>query len=99
MATLRQDIDLDIDPMTIQPGDSINIQWSSANATACNGVGGTGTDGWAVSQSVDDLDGLNVGPLSTAGQYTYELDCTGPGAFGSAIWFERKAAYCSGGRL
>lgn len=77
-------IDLQVSPTTVQPGDSVTIEWDSTNATSCTGVGGTGTDGWAAARSTDSLTGITVGPLNTAGQYAYELDCTGPGGTSSA---------------
>lgn len=77
-------IDLQVTPAEVQPGDSVTIEWSTANATGCTGVGGSGTDGWAQSQPTDNLTGLHVGPLSANGQVTYELDCTGPGGTSSS---------------
>jgi hypothetical protein len=72
-------VDLQVSPSTIQPGDSVVVEWDSTNATSCTGVGGTGSDGWAATQALDNLSGISVGPLSTAGQYAYQLNCTGPG--------------------
>src|ERR1700753_3380189 len=33
-------------PATIQPGTQPVLAWTSSNALACVGSGGTGTDGW-----------------------------------------------------
>jgi hypothetical protein len=70
---------LDIYPASIQPGDSALLVWSTANATSCTGSAGTGSDGWQGPQSVNSDAGFNTGPITTIGQYQYNLTCIGPG--------------------
>jgi hypothetical protein len=65
-------------PATLQPGNAVTLVWSTSNATACTGTGGTGSDGWAATQPTADK-GFNTGAINTAGTYTYNLTCTGPG--------------------
>jgi len=72
------DIRFSANPPTLQPGSALTLVWSTSNATSCAGTGGTGSDGWAATQPTSDT-GFNTGPINAAGQYTYNLSCTGPG--------------------
>ncbi len=70
---------LDIYPASMQPGASALLVWSTANATTCTGSGGTGSEGWQGNQAVNSDAGFNTGPITTTGQYIYNLTCVGPG--------------------
>lgn len=65
-------------PNTLQTGQSTMLTWSTSGATSCTGSGGTGSDGWAGPQPTASS-GTSIGPINTAGNYTYTLTCTGPG--------------------
>lgn len=61
--------DLDLDPTSnIDPGDDVELTWSSTNATTC--VGTNFTTGGATSGAI------TVYPFSDT---TYSVECTGPG--------------------
>jgi PKD repeat protein len=72
-------IQLNLTPSSIQPGNSALITWSTSNATSCAGNGGTGSDGWAAPQPIANLAGFKTGAIAAAGEYSYNLSCTGPG--------------------
>lgn len=61
-------------PTTINPGQSSNLSWNSANATACAASGG-----WTGSES---LSGTQA--VSPAASATYALTCSGAGGSASA---------------
>ncbi len=65
-------------PTALQTGQSTTLTWVSTNATSCTATGGTGSDGWSGTQQPLSV-GTAIGPLNTAGTYTYTLLCTGPG--------------------
>ena len=77
-------VNLTITPSAIQPGDSATITWSATNSTSCTASGGTGSDGWNGTLATQNATGLNTGAIATAGQYSYDLTCSGPGGSGSA---------------
>jgi hypothetical protein len=65
-------------PSIIQAGQSATLAWSTTGASTCTATGGTGTDGWAGSQPVFSS-GTSTGAISSAGTYTYTLNCSGSG--------------------
>ena len=65
-------------PTTIATGQSTSLSWATTDAASCTAGGGTGSDGWTGSEPTSSS-GLSVGPIATAGIYTYSLTCTGPG--------------------
>jgi trimeric autotransporter adhesin len=77
-------VNLQLSPAAIQPGDSATLTWSSTNSTSCSASGGTGSDGWGGTVATQNTTGFNTGAVTTAGQYSYTLTCTGPGGTGSA---------------
>jgi hypothetical protein len=68
-------------PTSIVVGQKVTLSWTTNNATACTGTGGSPADGWQGAQATSSA-GLQVGPINTAGAYVYTLDCTGPGGTG-----------------
>jgi trimeric autotransporter adhesin len=68
-----------VEPAEINPGSSALLIWSTTNAATCTGSAGTGSDGWQGSQLTQNDAGFNTGPITTTGQYEYDLSCTGPG--------------------
>ena len=77
-------VTLTVAPTAIQPGDSATLTWSSTNGTSCSASGGTGSDNWNGNQPAQNVVGFNTGKISTAGEYSYTLTCTGPGGTGTA---------------
>jgi len=69
-------------PTAIQTGQSVVLTWISSGATSCTASGGSGSDGWSGNVPVASS-GTSVGPVGTAGIYTYSLTCTGPGGAGA----------------
>jgi hypothetical protein len=67
-----------ITPASIEAGQSSTASWSTSNATGCTASGGAGGDGWTGSVATSST-GTVIGPVVTAGSYTYTLDCDGPG--------------------
>ncbi len=65
-------------PTAIQTGQSITLTWTTTNATSCSASDGAGSDGWGGVVATSST-GTNIGPVTTAGSYTYALTCTGPG--------------------
>jgi hypothetical protein len=65
-------------PTSILTGQSTTLTWTTNNATSCTASGGTGSDNWSGSVGTSS-GGTSVGPISTAGTYTYSLVCSGPG--------------------
>jgi hypothetical protein len=65
-------------PSTIEVGQSANLAWSTSGASTCAATGGTGSDGWAGAQPTFST-GTSIGPITTAGSYTYTLNCSGSG--------------------
>ncbi len=65
-------------PSIIQAGQSATLAWSTTGASTCTATGGTGTDGWAGSQPTFSS-ATSTGAISTAGTYTYTLNCSGSG--------------------
>ena len=70
--------DFAANPINIQTGQSTSLIWASSGATACTASGGTGSDGWSGTVPVSST-ATSVGPINTAGAYTYTLTCSGPG--------------------
>ena len=85
-------VTLTVTPAAIQPGDSATLAWSSTNATACTASGGTGSDNWTATQPVQNITGFRTGAISTAGEYSYALTCSGPGGTGTASQILQVAA-------
>jgi trimeric autotransporter adhesin len=65
-------------PTTLVAGGSTVLSWVSTSATSCAATGGSGADTWTGSEPTTSL-ATAIGPLSTAGNYTYTLTCTGAG--------------------
>ena len=65
-------------PAAILIGGSTSLSWNANGATSCIASGGTGSDGWTGAVPTSSA-GTSVGPIATAGTYTYSLACTGPG--------------------
>jgi hypothetical protein len=65
-------------PTFIQPGQSTTLSWTTTNATSCTASGGDGSDGWKGNQPTASS-GMSVGPLNTAGNFSYTLTCQGAG--------------------
>lgn len=72
-------IEFSLSPQAIRPGDAATLRWSTTHATSCSGSGGTGSEGWAAAQPLSNEPGFSTGAISAAGDYTYNLSCTGPG--------------------
>lgn len=68
-------VTLDAAPAALQTGQTTTLTWSTTDATSCSGVGGFAGDGWAGPRA---LQGSLVVTPTTAGTYTYALDCTNP---------------------
>jgi hypothetical protein len=83
-------------PTTIPTGQSTSLSWATTDATSCTAGGGTGSDGWTGSEPTSSS-GQSVGPFATAGNYTYNLTCTGPG--GTSIPSSVTVTVTSGGVL
>jgi hypothetical protein len=60
-------------------GDHTTIAWHTSGAATCTASGGFSGDGWASASKALSSSGQSVGPITTAGTYTYTLNCTGPG--------------------
>lgn len=70
------EVSLKVTPGSIFKGSSANIEWASTNADSCTASGSwTGAKGVSGSSSVSP---------TVAGNYTYVLNCTGPGGSASA---------------
>ena len=69
-------------PTLLAPGGSITLTWNAANSTSCTASGGTGSDQWTGTEPVSST-GTVIGPIATAGNYTYTLTCTGAGGSNS----------------
>jgi hypothetical protein len=65
-------------PASIQIGQTTTLSWSTSNASTCTASGGTGSDGWNGSQFTSSA-GTVIGPLGSAGIYSYTLNCSGSG--------------------
>ncbi|MDR3416272.1 MAG: hypothetical protein P4L83_08800 [Nevskia sp.] len=66
-----------VNPVSIQPGQSSIITWSSTNATSC-----TASGSWSGSEPLSGTS--STGVLSNAGAYSYTLVCTGPSGSAAA---------------
>jgi len=64
------------DPLTVLLTNTSTITWSSTNATSCSASGS-----WSGSKAIS---GSEVVTISTTGNNTYALSCTGAGGSGSA---------------
>jgi hypothetical protein len=61
-------------------GATIDLSWAVSGATACTASGGDGTDGWSGSEPTSSpTGGTAITVSTTAGQYTYALNCMGAG--------------------
>ncbi len=65
-------------PSTIEVGQSAMLAWSTGGASTCTATGGTGSDGWAGTQPTFSS-ATSTGTITTAGSYTYTLNCSGSG--------------------
>jgi hypothetical protein len=63
---------------TINPVDTINVRWSSSNASSCTGSGG----GFNTGNSTTGFDAVNT-PASNSSD-TFTVTCSGPGGSNSA---------------
>ncbi|MBS0379718.1 MAG: hypothetical protein JSS29_14655 [Proteobacteria bacterium] len=77
-------VTLVLQPTSIQPGATAVLTWTTTNAASCAGVGGSTGDGWSGAQPLNNTKGLQLGPFSANGSYTYTLNCTGAGGTGSS---------------
>jgi hypothetical protein len=77
-------VNLTITPLTMRPGDTATIMWSSSNATSCVGSDGAIAANWAGSQVTSNVAGFRVGPVATAGEYAFTMTCAGVGGSSSA---------------
>jgi hypothetical protein len=69
--------------LTITPGSTATLSWTSTSASSCAASGGAGSDNWSGAQPTSST-GLTVGPDATPGIYTYTLTCSGTGGSGSS---------------
>lgn len=60
--------------ITILPGDSVNLTWSSNDVTSCSAVSSPFVSSWSGSKT---LSGSQVISNLSAGRYTFTLNCTG----------------------
>jgi len=65
-------------PTSITTGQAASLSWSTSNATSCTGSGDTGTGVWNGSVGTASS-GFSTGALTTPGNYSYTLTCSGPG--------------------
>ncbi len=70
-------------PLVVQPGDNVNVTWSSTNASSCTGTGNF--PGWSgAGKPASNSTGQTVS-TNTVGNYTLTLTCSGPGGTSSAV--------------
>ena len=72
-------IQLTLTPSAVTPGNGTVITWSTTNASSCTANGGTGADHWVGSKPLANAGGFSIAAISTAGEYNYDLTCTGTG--------------------
>ena len=65
------------DPVTVQPGGSSTLTWTTTNATSC-----TASDNWSGTKATSGSE--VVTPPTAPNSYLYTLTCTGPGGQNTA---------------
>jgi hypothetical protein len=70
--TPQPTVALTASPASLQQGGASNLAWSSSNATAC-----TASGDWSGARALSGSQ--STGTLSTPGNYSYTLTCSGPG--------------------
>jgi hypothetical protein len=87
IAVQQQQIDpppapsLTVTPSTVQQGGSVQVTWSSSNATSCT-VPAAATNslpGWSGSKAVSGSETVPISESLTAGSYTVRLQCQNGG--------------------
>ncbi|HTU65619.1 MAG TPA: hypothetical protein VMF52_06705 [Steroidobacteraceae bacterium] len=77
-------VNLTMNPLEMQPGDTARLTWSTSNATSCVGSEGSVSQNWAGPQLTNNLQGFRIGPVQAAGEYAFTLSCSGAGGQTSA---------------
>ncbi|MES2491393.1 MAG: hypothetical protein V4607_16525 [Pseudomonadota bacterium] len=68
---------LTVSPSTVSIGTPATLNWSVQGASNCTASGGAANDTWRGNQpTTSPSAGVQVGPYSTPGNYTYVLTCT-----------------------
>jgi trimeric autotransporter adhesin len=65
-------------PNTLTRGQSVQLNWTSLNATSCVATGGSGSDAWPGSVATAGA-AVSLGPLISVGTVNYVLQCSGAG--------------------
>ena len=58
------EVNLQVQPASIRPGDSATLTWTTVNATECTGVSSVSNDGFSGARATSDSHGIRVGPFT-----------------------------------